>query len=300
MFQDDFTLPTGSPLSVESGMGGSVNTGSLSLANIFQASASSTNNTTFDFTNGPQTAVPAGSTFQTGSATGLFNRTAGGPYALSSTAAINLSAGGQINYSNHVNVLTPQIQIVKLTNGTNNDSSRRACRSPWARRSPGRTTSRPRQRRADQERRRHRRQRHAGQPRRRLHPSPVLSGGFNVGDTNHDGLLDPGETWQYTASGHGAPWPASTATSAPSPAPATSATPRSPATNPDHYYGTLSIGDSSWNTRPTASSSDDFTITARPDGPSSTRRDVTWTHNVTDPGGDVAPGVRSLRQHPGA
>ena len=30
--------------------------------------------------------------------------------------------------------------------------------------------------------------------------APVLSGGFNVGDTDADNLLDVGETWQYTAS----------------------------------------------------------------------------------------------------
>jgi uncharacterized repeat protein (TIGR01451 family) len=29
-------------------------------------------------------------------------------------------------------------------------------------------------------------------------PAPVTSGGFNVGDTNHNGVLNPGETWQYT------------------------------------------------------------------------------------------------------
>jgi uncharacterized repeat protein (TIGR01451 family) len=28
----------------------------------------------------------------------------------------------------------------------------------------------------------------------------VLSGGFNIGDTNHDNILSTGETWQYTAS----------------------------------------------------------------------------------------------------
>ena len=32
-----------------------------------------------------------------------------------------------------------------------------------------------------------------------FHPSPVLAGGFNVGDTNQNGLLDPGETWRYEA-----------------------------------------------------------------------------------------------------
>ena len=33
--------------------------------------------------------------------------------------------------------------------------------------------------------------------------APVLSGAFNVGDTDQDSLLDVGETWQYTASHHG-------------------------------------------------------------------------------------------------
>ena len=30
--------------------------------------------------------------------------------------------------------------------------------------------------------------------------APVLNGGFNVGDTDQDNLLDVTETWQYTAS----------------------------------------------------------------------------------------------------
>ena len=46
VFQDNYTLPAGSPLTVESGLGGSVNAGKLSLSNIFQAYASSTNDTT--------------------------------------------------------------------------------------------------------------------------------------------------------------------------------------------------------------------------------------------------------------
>ena len=33
--------------------------------------------------------------------------------------------------------------------------------------------------------------------------APVLVGGFNVGDTDQDNLLDVTETWQYTASHHG-------------------------------------------------------------------------------------------------
>jgi uncharacterized cupredoxin-like copper-binding protein len=32
-------------------------------------------------------------------------------------------------------------------------------------------------------------------------PAPEMSGGFVVGDTNHNNLLDPGETWTYAASG---------------------------------------------------------------------------------------------------
>ena len=34
-----------------------------------------------------------------------------------------------------------------------------------------------------------------------FNPDPVLSGGFNVGDINQDGILNPGETWQYSATG---------------------------------------------------------------------------------------------------
>ena len=33
--------------------------------------------------------------------------------------------------------------------------------------------------------------------------APVLAGGFNIGDTDQDNLLDVSETWQYTASHHG-------------------------------------------------------------------------------------------------
>ena len=124
VFQNDYTLPAGSPLVVESGMGGSMNAGTtLSPTNIFQAFASSTNNTTFDFTNGPQTATQNVSTFDTGSTTGLFSPTVGNLQQHPSTASINLNAGGKINFSSHVNVGPgPAIEIVKLTNGTNNDS----------------------------------------------------------------------------------------------------------------------------------------------------------------------------------
>ena len=38
---------------------------------------------------------------------GPFNRTAGSPYALSMNMAINLTAGGEINYSSHITVAGP-------------------------------------------------------------------------------------------------------------------------------------------------------------------------------------------------
>ena len=34
-----------------------------------------------------------------------------------------------------------------------------------------------------------------------FNPNPVLAGAFNIGDTNQNGLLDPGEDWKYTATG---------------------------------------------------------------------------------------------------
>ncbi len=34
-----------------------------------------------------------------------------------------------------------------------------------------------------------------------FNPTPVMSGRYNVGDTNHDGILEAGETWVYTATG---------------------------------------------------------------------------------------------------
>ena len=72
----------------------------------------------------------------------------------------------------------------------------------------------------------------------------MLSGSFNVGDTNHDNLLEPGETWVFTASGTATAGQYSnigTATGTPPTGPNVTAT------NPDHYYGTLSIGDFVWN-----------------------------------------------------
>ncbi len=122
VFQDNYTLPAGTPLTVESGLGGTVNQGTLSYDKIFQAYASSTNDTNFDITNGPQTAVPNMASFDTGGQTGQFNRTAGQPYSLLSTVTLTLSGGGKINYSDHVTVTAsaaPDLLITKTADKSN-------------------------------------------------------------------------------------------------------------------------------------------------------------------------------------
>jgi len=102
--QTNYSLPVGSPLTVESGLGGSVNTGTLTLSNIFQAYADKNNNLLglTDFTNGAQSGTANGSSFDTGSAVGSFTRT--GDYSLTSCVTFELSGGGKANYSDHVNV----------------------------------------------------------------------------------------------------------------------------------------------------------------------------------------------------
>ena len=88
----------------------------------------------------------------------------------------------------------PTIDIVKLTNGTNNDSPRPARVVPvgstvtWTY-DVTTTGNVPLAGVAVTDS-------VAG-----VNPTPVLSGGFNVGDTNQDGLLEAGETWVFTASG---------------------------------------------------------------------------------------------------
>jgi len=114
--QTNYTLPGGTQLNVESGMGGTVNIGVLGPLGVFQAFADRNNNllaagtltgggATADFTNGPQNASQVGSTFDTGSAVGLFTRNGpNAPYSLTSEATLTMSAGGNVNYANHINV----------------------------------------------------------------------------------------------------------------------------------------------------------------------------------------------------
>jgi hypothetical protein len=112
--QTGYTLPVGSPLRVESGLGGSVSQGTIGMSGIFQAFADKGNDlltagtltggaAVTDYTNGPQTGVPTGSTFDTGSASGAFSRD-GTPYSLTSVATFDMSGGAKGNFSDHVNV----------------------------------------------------------------------------------------------------------------------------------------------------------------------------------------------------
>jgi hypothetical protein len=112
--QNNYTLPAGTPLEIESGMGGSINTPTLTLTGIFQAYADKNNNllgsgtAITDFTNGLQNATSAGNTFDTGSAFGAFARTAGQPYSLTQVANVQLTALAQINFAAHENVTVPE------------------------------------------------------------------------------------------------------------------------------------------------------------------------------------------------
>jgi uncharacterized repeat protein (TIGR01451 family) len=291
-FQDNYTLPAGSPLAVESGLGGSVNFGNLSLSNIFQAYASSTNNTTFDFTNGPQTAVQTGTTFDTGSATGSFSRVVGNPYSVSTTATITLSAGGTVNFSSHVTLKAapnPQIQIVKLTNGTNNDNPP----TPGVPDGPivpvGSTVTwtynvtNP-----------------GNEPIANVNvtdniagvnPTTVFGDGapghgdaaHNTGDANNNNLLDPGEQWVFQASGTAVAGQYSnvgtvTGTSTVSNTPVS-------ASNPDHYFGATPSVQIVKLTNGT--NNDNPPVAGVPDGPTvPVGSTVTWTYNVTNPASD--------------
>ena len=99
----DYTLPLGPSLGIESGMGGSLSTGTLVAS--FQSYADKNNNLAgvSDFTLGLQNSSFNGSTYDTGSATGNFTRLPGN-YSLTSIATLTLSGGGVANFSSHENV----------------------------------------------------------------------------------------------------------------------------------------------------------------------------------------------------
>jgi len=101
----DYTLPVGPNLSIESGMGGSLSAGTL--AATFQSYADKANGLgaagVSDFALGIQSCSFTGSTCDTGSATGTFTRL-GTPYSLTSVVTLTMSAGGVANFSSHENV----------------------------------------------------------------------------------------------------------------------------------------------------------------------------------------------------
>jgi hypothetical protein len=124
--QTNYSLPAGPNLNVESGLAGSVNVGTIGLSDIFQVWADKSNNAfgTSDFTNGPQTGVQTGSTFKTGSGTGVFTRLATN-YSVTSMAKLTLSGGGVVNFSDHVNVT--QAPMVTIGDFVWNDMNANGC-----------------------------------------------------------------------------------------------------------------------------------------------------------------------------
>ena len=100
---DNFTLPSGPNLSIESGMAGTVTKGTVTAT--FQAFADDGNFFgytlgSYGYTNGVQTATLTGSTFDTGSAEGTFTRL-GTPYSLTTATTLTMSGGASANFSSH-------------------------------------------------------------------------------------------------------------------------------------------------------------------------------------------------------
>jgi len=104
--ETDYSLPAGTPLNVEAGLGGSMTqTTTLGMNGIFQAWGDN-NNVLFGqpaSTTGPINASQNLTTFDTGSRLFVFNRT--NPlFSLTSVANFTLSGNGTANFSDHVNL----------------------------------------------------------------------------------------------------------------------------------------------------------------------------------------------------
>jgi hypothetical protein len=100
---DNFTLPSGPNLSIESGLAGTVTRGTVTAT--FQAFADAGNFVgytlgSYGYSNGVQTATLTGSTFDTGSAVGTFTRL-GSPYSLTTATTLTMSGGASANFSSH-------------------------------------------------------------------------------------------------------------------------------------------------------------------------------------------------------
>jgi len=119
--ETDYTLPTGTPLRVEAGMSGTINAGTINLTNLFQPWGDNANAAFGQGqTPGPISASQTGSTFDTGSLTGLFNRTSTNSlYSVTSVSTLNLSGGANVNFSSHVNLtaVPEPVSLVMLGTG---------------------------------------------------------------------------------------------------------------------------------------------------------------------------------------
>jgi MYXO-CTERM domain-containing protein len=104
--QTDYTLPSSTKLIVDSSLAGTVSKGTLGLKNIYQTYADKNNNAfgTSGFTDGLQSATKKGSTYDTGSPTGIFKPTAKHPYSLTSQITFTLSGKATANFSSQINV----------------------------------------------------------------------------------------------------------------------------------------------------------------------------------------------------
>jgi len=106
--QTNYSLPAADVnglLYVRSGLGGSLSTGTLGFTSIFQSWANG-NNALLGMTStaGPQTAIPTGSTFDTGPAFFAFHPGADNVYSVTSVVNFQLSGGGKANFSDEVDI----------------------------------------------------------------------------------------------------------------------------------------------------------------------------------------------------
>ena len=115
-----------------------------------------------------------------------------------------------------------------------------------------------------------------------FNPTPVLAGAFNVGDTNQNGLLDPGEDWKYTFNGiaQAGQYENKVVTTAAGNVSNTSVT----ANSISHYFAAApAIAIAKQTNGQTA---------LTPPGPSvEAGGTVTWTYDVTNPGNEPLKNV---------
>jgi len=106
--QTNYTLPTGTPLHVESGLSGTLTAGTVGTTGIFQGYAANSNTLldTSGFSTGSQDVVlMVGNQWLTNTATGTFPRTnATSPFSLTSVVTLAMSGGAVMNFSSQISV----------------------------------------------------------------------------------------------------------------------------------------------------------------------------------------------------